>query len=69
MNYTTMWYKLKSYLLKEERDGERKTGIGIGKYNAEEVLKFMNGMEIEEVMKNEWRKNTYSSKKKRTSKR
>lgn len=51
MNYTTMWYKLKSCLLKEERDGERKTGIGIGKYNAEEVLKFMNGMEIEEVMK------------------
>lgn len=53
MNYITMWYKLKSYLLKEGRDGERKTGIGIGKYNAEEVLKFMNGMEVEEVMKNE----------------
>lgn len=53
MNYTTMWYKLKGYLLKEIRDEERKIGIGIGKYNAKEVLEFMNGMEIEEVMKNE----------------
>lgn len=51
MNYTTMRYRLKSYLLKEARDKEGKIGIGIGKYSAEEVLKFMNGMEIEEVMK------------------
>lgn len=47
-----MWYRLKGYLLDEVRDKEEK--MGIGKYSAEEVLRLMDSMEVEEVMnKNE----------------
>lgn len=48
---SVMWYKLKRYLLDEIRDKEEK--MKIGKYDAQEVLKLMDSMEIEEVMKNE----------------